>query len=277
MFILILNTIVSLFLSGQLTFLEGQTCTTKQQPRVADLYPRATVLPKNLLRFYVYFDHAMDTATSAGQIEIRTSSGKVLDDLLLQSRAPLWSEDGRRLTLILDPGRIKTGLSHAHQPDSGFKVGEEFTLVIGQGFTTETGCEMAAVFEHQFFIARADTTPPNPKNWVLNAPSAMSRDPLTVSFKKPLDHLSLAYRIRVKTITGQSIPGAISLGKDDEHWIFTPSEVWAEGPYNLVIDSRLEDLAGNRPTGLFDAPVGQRSTRGASAAPLQLAFKIDHP
>ncbi|MEL7312591.1 MAG: hypothetical protein AAFN07_13850 [Pseudomonadota bacterium] len=253
----------------------GLECRALNRPVVDEVYPTATVLPKNLLRFYVYFNREMDRESSRDQITIRTESGDVLDGLLLPSRFELWSENARRLTLILDPGRVKTGLSNGQSLDAGFEVGARFTLVIGKGLASIDGCRLSSDFEHEFLITKPDTEIPDPHAWVLTIPSVGSRDPLTVSLRKPLDHLSLAYRIRVQTDAGHVVSGAIALGAHDEQWRFTPTSPWTESAYRLVVDPELEDLAGNRPTGLFDDPSGDSRRRQSSAEALVRVFELN--
>ena len=83
-----------------------------------------------------------------------------------------------------------------------------------------------------------------------------SFEPLKIDFHEPLDHLTLAYRIRVKASSGDGVPGAIALGDSDASWQFTPRKPWVFARHEIAIEDSLEDLAGNRPGGLFDRPVG---------------------
>ncbi|MEM9640128.1 MAG: hypothetical protein AAGA19_01405 [Pseudomonadota bacterium] len=57
--------------------------------------------------------------------------------------------------------------------------------------------------------------------------------------------------------TGAVVPGSIALGAGEARWHFTPRAAWWSEAYSLVIDERLEDLAGNRPGRLFDRPLDQ--------------------
>lgn len=255
--------------------LGAQHCDTNMRPHVEEIYPTATVVPLNVLRFYVYFDAKMDRESSRDQIFVRNSRGEVLDGIFLQGRFELWSDDSRRLTVVLDPGRVKTGLSNALRLDDGLQTGRQFALIVGEGLTTAKGCAMATEFQHEFLVAGFDTDIPDPMSWEITAPKAQSLAPLEIALQKPLDHLSLAYQIRVNEQSGQRIAGTIELGENDEHWRFTPRKPWTAGRYQLVVDPALEDLAGNRPTGLFDDPSGESRVRQASAGPIIVPFNID--
>ncbi len=41
-------------------------------------------------------------------------------------------------------------------------------------------------------------------------------------------------------------------GPDERSWRLVPAEPWQAGPYELVVDGILEDLAGNSLTRVFD-------------------------
>jgi hypothetical protein len=49
--------------------------------------------------------------------------------------------------------------------------------------------------------------------------------------------------------------------------MFTPNAPWNAAPYRLVIDERLEDLAGNRPGLLFDRPLDEAPLAWQRAIP----------
>lgn len=249
-------------------------CDAASRPRVEVVYPTTSVLPRNLLRFYIYFDRAMARDSSRGKISIKEATGGTLDNVLLDSRFELWSEDNRRLTLVLDPGRVKSGLANESGLTPGLEVGSRYALVLGAQLKSQHGCSLASDWEHQFLVMSADTTRPDPLLWQIYAPGELSLDPVLIQFRKPLDHLSLAYRIRIETSAGNTVPGRISLGEKDELWRFHPTESWARGRYSIVIDPKLEDLAGNRPTGLFDDPTGESRLLQSQANSIRLYIDI---
>ncbi|MEL6368271.1 MAG: hypothetical protein AAFQ16_09975, partial [Pseudomonadota bacterium] len=229
--LVILSAVESLVASS----LDTGDCGVGVRPTVEEVYPTATVLPSNLLRFYIYFDSEMDRHSAHDQIVVQNGHGDRVDDLLLDSRFELWSENARRLTIVLDPGRVKTGLSNAQWLDDGLQDGEEFVLVVGLGVSATNGCELATEFRHHFFVTGRDTNIPDPLTWNLRVPQAESWEPLEVELTKPLDHLSLAHRIRVRTPSGQLVSGRIEIGENDETWRFTPTQPWAPDHYQLVV------------------------------------------
>jgi hypothetical protein len=51
---------------------------------------------------------------------------------------------------------------------------------------------------------------------------------------------------------GQKYTGSITLSKSESEWRFIPVEPWIPGNYEVIVETRLEDLAGNNMNRLFD-------------------------
>ena len=78
---------------------------------VVAIYPTAAELPVNLLRVYVHFSASMSEGWAARAIRVtREDTGETLDDVFLPPEPELWDPERKRLTMLLDPGRIKRGL-----------------------------------------------------------------------------------------------------------------------------------------------------------------------
>ena len=253
----------------------GRDCTASLAPAVSEVYPRTREVPQNLLRFYIYFDREMDRDSAHGEIHIRRTSGEVLDGVFLPTRYALWSQNGTRLTLLLDPGRVKSGLASRAAAGPALLVGRRYDLVIGTGLTSAAGCRLSAPQYHPFVVTWSDVYLPDPEAWTVAAPRASTRQPVRLVFSESLDHLSLAYRIRVRAPDGALVAGRIALGEREREWMFHPQRHWQRGQYQIVVDPRLEDLAGNRPTGLFDDPTGHSRSRQATATPTIISFAVD--
>jgi hypothetical protein len=221
-----------------------------------EIYPTAEVLPSNLLRIFVYFPRPMDRSEILSHIALVDAAGREVDGAFLSNRYDLWSPDATRLTVLLDPGRVKTGLAAHDAMGRALEEGQRYTLVVRAMADDAQGCPLGAETAHAFVAGPADLNPPAPGDWALNQPEIGTRGPLTVDLGGPHDHLSLAYRLRVLDAAGNPVRGRIDLGAGERLWHFTPVDAWPDAPHRLVIDERLEDLAGNRPGALFDRPVG---------------------
>jgi hypothetical protein len=98
---------------------------------------------------------------------------------------------------------------------------------------------------------------------------AGTREPLRVAFGEPLD-AALATRL----IGIEGMAGDFSLADAESTLVFTPSASWESREYKLLVDTALEDLAGNRVGRPFDVDTFNRITvrtkRGALAVPFRI-------
>ena len=251
-------------------------CDPKAMAGVSEIYPTSDSLPENILRFYVYFDAPMRKEAALPQITLEDEDGARIDGALLANHYDLWSPDGTRLTLLLDPGRVKTGLEASEQLGSAIERGRRYKLIIGAGLQTARGCKLGVPHLKSFMATAPDVSAPDPERWEIAPPPWGSRDALKVRLDGFHDHISLAYRIRVQTNSGDTLPGRIDVAAGETEWRFTPQAPWRTGDFLLKVDPLLEDVAGNRLTGLFDSPSGENRRRQDSAASINLSFSI-HP
>ena len=127
---------------------------------------------------------------------------------------------------------------------------------------------MRAAAEKKFRVTAPDRIPPDPKTWRLTSPAPGTKDPLRVSFSEPLDH-ALALRL----ITVAEVPGQQAMSDDGVHWTFLPAKPWTAGPYRLVIQPELEDLAGNSVGKPFEVDLaGTDQNPPAPRRPVEIPF-----
>lgn len=236
--------------AGPMRACEGDLTT------VSDVYPSGPKLPENLLRFYIYFSAPMDSGDILSSIELVDDKGRVVEGAFLPNRYDLWSADRTRLTLLFDPGRVKTGLQANLALGRALVAGETYHLQVSETARDARGCKLAMSHRVTFEATEADLSRPSPAQWELTMPNVGTRAPLKVDLDGPVDHLSLAYRLRVIGPDGALVPGRIDLDQNETSWLFTPRAPWPDMTHKLAIDPLLEDLAGNRPGALFDQPAG---------------------
>ena len=240
---------------------ESSNCSAGVLPVVTDVYPSSNQLPENILRFYIYFSSPMDEATVSSAVSLNDMAGDEVEGVFLHISNALWSPDKTRLTLIMDPGRVKTGLVASEKYGSAIKSGKRYILTVGTEARDIFGCPLEAKFSKPFEVSGRDETTPNPLLWSIAAPNSGSVDWLKIEMNEMIDHVSLAYRIRVFSSSGDTILGKIDLGFEEREWYFTPSQPWSEEEYTIKIDPVLEDVSGNRMMGLFDQPLGRSSEK----------------
>jgi hypothetical protein len=219
---------------------------------VLGILPTAREVPRNLLRLYVWFSAPMQEGYAAQHVRLVDDAGDAMPGALLQTEQELWDATRRRLTVLLDPARIKRGLSSQRQVGYPLRCGEPFRLVVDDGFRDALGLPLRARAERRYEVGDDERRHVEPDGWVLTVPSSHTFEPLHVAFERPLDHTLLARCLRVLGPDGQRVDGTPGIGREERSWRLAPREAWAPGSHGLVVDPVLEDLAGNSVTRVFD-------------------------
>ncbi len=216
-----------------------------QATAVTAVYPSAPVLPENLLRFYIHFSAPMSRGEAYRRIRLLDAAGKRVADPFLELEQELWSGDGRRFTLLFDPGRIKRGLKPREELGPVLEEGHAYVLVIDRGWIDAAGQPLESEFRRPFQVGPPDQASPSPRDWIVRAPGAGTRDPLEIRFPEPLDNALARRLITVEDGQARIVPGQVSLTAAESRWLLTPNAPWQAGVYRLQIGTELEDLAGN--------------------------------
>jgi hypothetical protein len=224
---------------------------------VETIDPGVELVPANLLRFAVTFSSAMQEGSAAGQVELLDETGAVMPGTLLEMPPELWDRRHRRLTVLLEPGRIKRGLRPNVQAGAPLTEGSSVTLVVGSGFRDADGTQLLAGARRTYRVGPPLRSRVDPTGWEVSWPKA-HLDPLVVRFDRSLDRALVQRSLRVLDVHGHPVPGHASLDSDALVWTFTPAAAGANGNWTLRIDTRLEDLAGNSVRRVFDRDL-QRS------------------
>jgi hypothetical protein len=175
--------------------------------------------------------------------------------------------------MTFDPGRIKRDLTSNRSMGPPIVEGRRYTLVIDRDWPDASGLPMTAAFKKMFRGGPAVRDPPNPKSWKVAAPPVSSRGALVVSFGRPMDYALLQRMLKVSGPGGE-VAGAIGVEQEESEWRFTPQAPWAAGQYTLIIDTSLEDLAGNKIGQPFDIDVFDRVTERITSTATSLVFEI---
>jgi hypothetical protein len=212
---------------------------------VTHVYPTREVLPENLLRFYFHFSAPMSRGDVYRYIHLLDAAGKPVEAPFLELEQELWDEAGRRFTLLIDPGRIKRGLKPREDVGPALEQGKSYTLEIDRAWRDANGEPLKETYRKRLTVAAPDETQPDPKTWKLQTPAAGKGEPLLVTFPKPLDQGMLERVLVVKHEAGKEVDGTIAVTDEETRWRFTPKEPWRAGAYRIVVDTALEDPAGN--------------------------------
>jgi hypothetical protein len=154
-------------------------------------------------------------------------------------------------------------------------------LIVDSKWPDAQGRPLREGLRKTFHVVAADRTQPDPHRWEIRAPFAGSRDPVVVTFPKPLDYGMLHRVLGVaSTREGaggetQSILGDVRVSEQEKRWSFQPHEAWKTGHYQLMVSGALEDPAGNSIDRPFEVPDGQ--SQGRTERPRSLAIPFDVP
>ena len=248
---------------------------TKATTVVAQIYPTADELPENLLKFYLHFSAPMSRGHIYDHIQLRNESGKPVELPFLEIDEELWDPSLTRLTLFIDPGRIKRGVRPLEEIGPALEAGKRYSLVIDQAWKDANGNFLAKAFEKTFQAAPPDREPINPQQWRIHEPKPDSSDPLEITFPKPMDHALAQRVIRVfGPPTGRSVAGEVTLLDHERRWRFTPARPWTSGGYTVQVETTLEDLAGNNIGKPFEVDLFEGVQRRITNSVVQLSFQI---
>jgi len=218
---------------------------------VEKIYPSASVLPANLLKFYIYFSRPMQESEAVfDRIQLLDADGKPVPDPW--RRTELWSADAKRLTLWVHPGRVKQGVNLREDIGPVLVPGRRYTLHIGPTLCAADGQEIGKAFTKKFRTTAEKRTRPLPETWKLAPPAIGTTKPLVLRFPTPLDRALLDRFVQVMDLAGKPVPGRHEVGTEETSWSFHPRQPWKQSFYTLTVNGELEDLAGNTPLRLFD-------------------------
>lgn len=241
---------------------------------VQQVFPSAPTLPENLLKFYVHFSAAMSRGRIYEHIHLRNDAGKEIELPFLEIDEELWDPTMTRLTLFIDPGRIKRGVLPLEEIGPALETGKSYSLVIDSGWKDGAGRSLQASFEKRFTVEAPDRDAPNPADWKTQVPRTGTREPLIVTFPEPMDHALTQRVIQVVSDSGKDFSGGVTLEDQERRWVFVPTNPWHSGTYQLVVPTTLEDLAGNNIGKPFEVDLFEGVQRRLATPAVKLPFEV---
>lgn len=218
--------------------------------QVVAVAPSGATVPENLLRISVRFDAPPPGPVLARMALVGRDGAPLPEPFLAQE---LWSPDGRTLTVLLHPGRVKTGLVAHEERGAILTAGQEVRLTLdGQPL-------------RRWAVGPRDEQGPQPAGWTLSPVHAGRREPLTVTLDAPIDALDVSY-LAVVDGNQRRLAGRAELVDGETVWQFTPALPWRAGRYRLMVRGTLEDAAGNRVDSPFETHADTRAGAPVDAA-----------
>ena len=124
----------------------GRNPSATPHARVKTVYPSTNRIPVNVLRFYIEFSEPIREENALSHIHLKTSDGTERTPVFFDTNEELWNADRTKLTLLVDPGRVKRGLKAHSQLGRAFAEGGTYTLTIDSLFRTMRGHHLSRRF-----------------------------------------------------------------------------------------------------------------------------------
>lgn len=236
---------------------ENSFATAAQEmaiPRLISFSPSLRFVPENALRFYLTFSEPMAAGQVREHVSLQRADGTPVESPFLNLATELWDAEQRRLTLLLDPGRIKQGVGPNLQGGSPLVAGNDYRLVVAGDMASALGQPIGQDISTQFSVSSPQTAAIDPSLWSIVPPQPGTREPVFVSFDRVMDQATVQRLLWISDRSGDAVHGSIA--SDGTMWTLTPEQAWSAGAYRLVVEPDLEDVAGNTIRSAFDANAG---------------------
>jgi len=242
--------------------------------KVVAIYPSAATLPENQLRFYIHFSAPMSEGEAYRHVKLVRDDGREITRAFLEIGEELWDGTGTRLTLLFDPGRVKQGLKPREEFGPVLEAGRGYRLIVDSKWHDTSRQPLAGGFEKAFQAGPMIEAAVDAKRWQIATPRAGSRDALSVLFPQALDRALLSRMIGVVDSRGKGVEGEITVSDQERRWDFQPAAAWKAGKYELVVDTALEDSAGNNLARPFEVDVFEQVDKSAAPEYVRLPIEI---
>lgn len=206
------------------------------------IYPSGATVPENLLRIELRFSDPLREPLTIAEVRLLDARGREIPSPFLD--LPLPTADGRRVTILLHPGRVKSGLQANLTLGRALHAGATVTLVVDHP-------ALAQPVRKTWQVTPFDAVSPQPERWRFAPPRRGSRSPLVVHLDAPISSTAEVL-IAIRGPDGERVAGVARLEQGETVWRFVPTQPWRVGNYALVTHPDLEDPAGNRPCATFE-------------------------
>jgi hypothetical protein len=222
-----------------LTVTLGCAYAGQPTPRVVLVQPSGPEVPANLLRLSIRFAAQVEGPLLPRLSLLRADGRQVQAPFLEQE---LWSPSGKILTVMMHPGRVKTGLKAQDEKGPILSVGDDVALALD------------GVPIKRWRVGPADEIGPMASEWKVSAVRVESKQPFVVALDGPIDGRDADY-LAIADVRDRRVAGRAQLTNGEGTWTFTPSAPWRPGAYKLVVRGTLEDPAGNRLGSRFETSI----------------------
>lgn len=245
----------------------------KSAPKLLHIYPSGDNIPENILRFYLVFSKPMSRGEVYDRVKVLDDNRKPVDQPFLEIDDELWNEDQTRITLLIDPGRIKQEVKPRLDLGPVFMANKKYTLTIDGRWPDANGVLLGNSIQKQYQVTKPQTKLADIADWKLTLPSATNHA-LTITLPTAIDEGIARRAITVHTDHGPAIPGDISLSQRETVWTWTPKTPLKPSSYVVRVAWSLEDPSGNAVNRPFEAEQLMKLDRDHATKSTTIPFTI---
>jgi hypothetical protein len=240
------------------------------------VFPSAAEIPANLLRFHLRFDEVPDVFNVGTAIRLIDANEAVVDHVFLDLNEGLWSADGLTLTVMLHPGRIKTGLVAGRNFGNAFREYDQYELQLRRehvpffqgGSPSSASAADEWVCIKRFTAIPAITTAIDAQSLLLSAPDARSLSPLSITFPRSIDRLAAENYVRLSNATDAVLDIKIAVDSAERTIHLVPRCTWPLEPVTVSFSDDFEDVSGNRLSSAFATSTQMTKSHGYTSIPI---------
>jgi len=207
-------------------------------------------------------------------IEVYNVTDKLPASIFLELQNELWNEEHTRLTLWLDPGRIKTDLIPNRTKGLPIEEGKQYSIRISNQWRDAENNTLDTTYVKTLFVTAKDHSKIALQDWSINPPTAKTTEALCIDMQEPIDAILALETMYVLDKDGHVVNGAFKGANKERRIIFVPTIPWKTGLYTLVVNSILEDLAGNNLNHLFDVDLTKTQDTNQRTKEKVRSFKV---
>jgi hypothetical protein len=206
-------------------------------------------------------------------IKLRNAAGAAVEAAFMRFKQELWNEDRTRLTVLIDPGRIKREVATNVELGPVLLAGQHYTLSVDAGWPSADGLSHLPTFTKQFIVTDPLRELPDVGLWQTTPPCLGTTEPLRIVFDRPFDRHLLSRTMRVISEGGDVMEGTIQVTNGEAHWAFFPDDVWHTDNVQVLVSAELEDVAANNFRDLLDH-VGSDEANDVSILAVPVVLKM---
>lgn len=225
------------------------------------VYPSGATLPENLLKFYLHFSAPMRRGSAYEHVALYRDDGSRVELPFLEIDQELWDPDQKRLTLLIDPGRIKRGVKPLEDIGPALEAGGVYELRIDSRWIDANGSALGAPFVKRFDVGPSQRRAIDLELWTLDAVRVGTTAPLRVRFDRAMDHALALRLIDVVDDDGRVQPTNKRVLDGETVLEMAPESDWKAQAYRLRVATTLEDLTGANVGKPFEVDVVETGRR----------------